>query len=89
MQFFKYFLLALIGTSGVALTDEKPAANPVNTLSGDAIVQPNGGVTFSLLPQDKKEDGRTRVSPAYTRHKKTRHSKKYHPDTKKDGGKVT
>lgn len=88
MQFFKYFLLALIGTSGVALADEKPAANSLRSLSEDAIVQPNGGVTSSFLPQDKKEDRRTRLSPAYTRHKKRRHSKKYRLDTKKDGGKL-
>lgn len=88
MQFFKYVLLALIGTSGVALADEKPAANSFGTLSADAIVQPNGGVTPSFLPQDKKEDHRTRVSPAYTRHKKRRHSKHYRFDTKKDGGKI-
>lgn len=88
MQFFKYFLLALIGTSGVAVVDEKPGANSFNTLSEDAIVQPKGGVTSSFVSQDKKDDRRTRVSPAFTRHKKRRHSKKYRLETKKDGGKV-
>ena len=88
MQFFKYFLLALIGTSGVAVVDGQPTANSLSTLSADSIVQPNGGVTSSFLPQDKKEDRRTRVSPAFTRHKKRRHSKHYRLDTKKDGGKL-
>jgi hypothetical protein len=88
MQFFKYLLLALVGSTGVAVAGETPNTPSVKTLSADVIVQPNGGATSSFLPQDKKEDRRTTISPAYTRHKKRRHSKKYKTDTKKDGGKI-
>jgi len=51
MPLFEYLLLAFIGSGGAAGSDAPANINPPQALSADAIVQPNGGVTSTGLPQ--------------------------------------
>jgi len=82
MPVLEYILLALLGSAA--------SAPPATMLGADAIVQPNGGA-MSVGQETPKKDGRIgnkKRTTNFTRHKQSRRPVR-HPDTKKDGGKIT
>jgi hypothetical protein len=88
MAFFKYVLLAILGSNGTATLGTTPAGPSTGTVRADAVTQPGGGAMsnvdvytgIGLLGQDtggsSKQTGTGRKHKVHTaarQHRKTGH----------------
>jgi hypothetical protein len=69
MPLFEYILLVILGAG----TTASSGAPPSNTLTADAVVQPNGGALVAA-PEPASKDKKVTTASKHRRHRKHRHA---------------
>jgi len=80
MALLECLLLTIMGSGGLAGSN----ITQPRVLAADAIVQPNGGVTLTGLPEETTGGATSNTTAKHRRHRKHRHGKSYYTP-KKEG----